>query len=124
MEVYHYVTSDNGISNNIQSKNFQMGDVISLQLTISAHDLGNLLRKEIFDDVVSLADFLQYNFTVVCDVGNRNECSFDNLCAGSTCTENQVSSGVQTCKSAVMGKSLRSVVLNENPANGDWNKLT
>ncbi|CAI4225069.1 unnamed protein product [Auanema sp. JU1783] len=61
-----------------------------LELTITAKDLQNLLRQDYFDEVVSLAEYLQYNFTVDCNVKNQKDCSFDNLCSGSSCNENQV----------------------------------
>ncbi|CAL2043930.1 unnamed protein product [Caenorhabditis brenneri] len=63
-----------------------------LEVTITAKDMDNLLRRDYLDGVDSLAEFLQYNFTVPCNGvkgGDKLECSFSDLCSGQ-CNDNQV----------------------------------
>ncbi|KAK6758404.1 hypothetical protein RB195_015926 [Necator americanus] len=61
-----------------------------LEVTITARDFGNLLRRSYFDEVESLSNYLQYNFTSECFVEGRKQCTFAELCSGSSCAENQV----------------------------------
>lgn len=61
-----------------------------LEVTITAQDMGNLLRRNYFDEVESLSNYLQYNFTSECLVGDKRRCTFTDLCSGSSCGENQV----------------------------------
>ncbi|WKY12896.1 hypothetical protein Q1695_004034 [Nippostrongylus brasiliensis] len=61
-----------------------------LEVTITARDMGNLLRRSYFDEVESLANFLQYNFTSDCFIDVQTRCTFADLCSGSSCSENQV----------------------------------
>ncbi|CTQ86900.1 SSD domain-containing protein [Caenorhabditis elegans] len=54
--------------------------------------MDNLLRRDYLDGVDSLAEYLQYNFTVPCSGvrgENKLECSFSDLCSGQ-CNDNQV----------------------------------
>ncbi|CTQ86901.1 SSD domain-containing protein [Caenorhabditis elegans] len=63
-----------------------------LEVTITAKDMDNLLRRDYLDGVDSLAEYLQYNFTVPCSGvrgENKLECSFSDLCSGQ-CNDNQV----------------------------------
>ncbi|KIH45172.1 hypothetical protein ANCDUO_24791, partial [Ancylostoma duodenale] len=59
-------------------------------VTITARDMGNLLRRNYFDEVESLSNYLQYNFTSDCYVEGKARCTFSDLCSGSSCAENQV----------------------------------
>ncbi|CAJ0569337.1 unnamed protein product, partial [Mesorhabditis spiculigera] len=62
-----------------------------LELAITAHDMGNLLRREYLDSIDELSQYLQFNFTVTCPatIESSGNCSFDSLCSGS-CNDNQV----------------------------------
>ncbi|CAB3398104.1 unnamed protein product [Caenorhabditis bovis] len=61
-----------------------------LEVTITAKDMDNLLRRDYLDNVDSLTEYLQYNFTVECDgYKSKKECSFQDLCSGQ-CNDNQV----------------------------------
>lgn len=62
-----------------------------LEVTITAKDMDNLLRREYLDGVDGIAEFLQYNFSVPCAGvrGNQSLCSFNELCSGA-CNDNQV----------------------------------
>ncbi|CAD6186807.1 unnamed protein product [Caenorhabditis auriculariae] len=60
-----------------------------LELTITAKDMENLLRRDYLDGVDSLSEYVQYNFTVPCDLNGKTRCSFSDLCSGA-CNENQV----------------------------------
>ncbi|CAI5453366.1 unnamed protein product [Caenorhabditis angaria] len=61
-----------------------------LEVTITAQDMDNLLRRDYLDGVDSLSEYLQYNFTVPCDgYLGKEECSFSDLCSGQ-CNDNQV----------------------------------
>ncbi|EYC06618.1 hypothetical protein Y032_0075g989 [Ancylostoma ceylanicum] len=61
-----------------------------LEVTITARDMGNLLRRNYFDEVESLSNYLQYNFTSDCYLEGKAQCTFADLCSGSSCAENQV----------------------------------
>ncbi|EPB79954.1 patched family protein [Ancylostoma ceylanicum] len=60
------------------------------RVTITARDMGNLLRRNYFDEVESLSNYLQYNFTSDCYLEGKAQCTFADLCSGSSCAENQV----------------------------------
>ncbi|KAF8385642.1 ptr-16 [Pristionchus pacificus] len=62
-----------------------------LEVAVTARDMGNLLRREYLDGIVDLTSYLQYNFTVPCDISisPNGKCSFDTLCTGQ-CNENTV----------------------------------
>ncbi|XGW06923.1 hypothetical protein V3C99_016883, partial [Haemonchus contortus] len=59
-------------------------------VTITARDMGNLLRRNYFDEVEELSNYLQYNFTAECSLKGKSRCSFADLCTGVSCSENQV----------------------------------
>ncbi|CAJ0925369.1 unnamed protein product, partial [Mesorhabditis belari] len=62
-----------------------------LEVSITAHDMGNLLRREHLDSIDALSQYLQFNFTVPCakTIKATKNCSFDDLCSGA-CNDNQV----------------------------------
>lgn len=80
------------------------------QVSLTANDMGNLLRREYLDEIEDLSQYLQvdpksiyrntemafdklvnfqYNLTIPCALASNGNCSFDDLCSG-PCNDNQV----------------------------------
>ncbi|KAK0411947.1 hypothetical protein QR680_005936 [Steinernema hermaphroditum] len=60
-----------------------------LEVAITAHDTGNLLREHYLEEVEGISNYLNYNFTVPCSLTNTGQCSFSQLCTG-PCNDNQI----------------------------------
>uniref|UniRef100_A0A0N5AXW8 SSD domain-containing protein n=1 Tax=Syphacia muris TaxID=451379 RepID=A0A0N5AXW8_9BILA len=60
-----------------------------MQLPVTARDDGNLLRDRYLEEVENLSNYLQFNFTVPCNLTTSGKCAFRDVCYG-PCNDNQV----------------------------------